>query len=109
MSLQKWFSTTSQVLEEQPEHLQRLVLHISRENPEMGFYASDLACLRMSGMEMDKTLSKIWHADSESCLEEIMTQQPDEASTSSHALPFLIDLVKNNINAEYRHLGALKN
>ena len=93
----KWLSTTSQVLHEQPERLQKLVLQISKKNPAMGFYASDLARLRMSGMEMEDILTRIWNADSVHIVDQIVNRQPEAEHPCSGALAFLADLIKSDL------------
>ncbi len=97
-SIQKWLTTSSQVLHEPPEHLQKLVLKISSKNPDMGFYASELASLRMSGLKMNDTLNQIWQADSANGLEEIIAHQSPDGQSLCHALPFLIDLKKIDLD-----------
>ncbi len=97
-SIQKWLTASSQILHEPPEHLQKLVLKISSKNPDMGFYASELASLRMSGLEMNDTLNKIWQADSAYRLEKIIAQQSPDRQSPCHALPFLIDLKKIDLD-----------
>ena len=95
----KWFSTTFQVLYERPERLQKIVLHISKENPEMGSYASDLARLRMSGLVMEDILIRIWNADSVGHVDQILKQQilVNFPCTPTPALAFLADLIKTDL------------
>ena len=100
--IEKWLATTSQVLHERPERLQKLVLHISKKDPEMGFYAADLACLRMSGLEMDKLLSRIWNADSVRNIDEILDRQPPRRYPSCQAMNFLASLIKLDLTRGYR-------
>ena len=93
----KWFSTTSQVLYERPEGLQKIVLHISKENPEMGSYASDLARLRMSGLVMEDILVRIWNADSVDHVDQLLKRQILANLPSTPALAFLADLIKTDL------------
>jgi len=98
----KWFSTTSQVLYERPERLQKIILHISKENPGMGFYASDLAKLRMSGLVMENILVGIWNADSVYHVDQLLKRQILANIPSSPALVFLAELIKADMARECR-------
>jgi len=94
----KWLSTTSDVLSVQPEGLQKLLLQISKKNPDVSFYASDLAKLRMSGVEMEDILTRIWNADSISSVDQIISRQSGTEHPCPGALIFLADLIKINLN-----------
>ena len=100
--VRQWLTTTSQILHERPERLQKLVLHISRKNPDMGFYAANLAGLRMAGMEMDAALSRLWNADSARHIDEILDSSPLVDHPSSQAVTFLATLIKIDMTRGYR-------
>lgn len=93
----KWLNTTSQVLHERPERLQTLVLQISIKNQEMGYYASDLAKLRMSGLVMEDILIRLWNADSVDHVDQILKRQILANLPSTPALAFLADLIKTDL------------
>ena len=94
----RWLNTTFDVLHEHPKHLQKLILQISRQNPDMGFYASDLARLRMSGMEMENLLTRIWNADSPSRVDQIVETKTKMEHPCSGALNVFADLIKNHLS-----------
>lgn len=98
----KWLSTTSQILYERPERLQKLVLQISMKNQEMGYYASDLAKLRMSGLVMEDILIRIWNADSVDHVDQILKRQILANLPCTPALAFLADLIKTDLVKRYR-------
>ncbi len=98
----KWLSTTSRVLYERPERLQKIIYHISEENPEMSSYASDLAKLRMSGLVMENILVGIWNADSPDHVDELLRRQILANIPSSPALAFLAELIKTDLCRECR-------
>jgi hypothetical protein len=99
---QKWLSTTSDILSAQPEGLQKLLLQISKKDPDVSLYASDLAKLRMSGMEMENILTRIWHADTISCIDQIISRQSGTGHPCPGALIFLAELIKINLNIIHR-------
>ncbi len=99
---EKWLRTTSRVLYERPERLQRIVLDIAKENPELGSYASDVAKLRMSGLVMEGILFGIWHADSAGYVDQLLRQQPMTYIPRSPALSFLAELIKTDLNRKQR-------
>ena len=94
LQTEKWLSTTSEVMGAQLEGLQELLLRISKKDPDVSFYASDLAKLRMSGLEMENTLSRIWNADSTSTVDQIIIGHYETKHPGIGALTFLADLVK---------------
>ena len=98
LQTKKWLRTTSEVLNAQPEGLQKLLLQISMKDPDVSFYASDLAKLRMSGMEMENTLTRIWNADSSSTVDQIIIHQYETKHPCIGVLTFFADLVKNNLD-----------
>jgi hypothetical protein len=99
---EQWLSTTSRVLYERPERLQKTVLDISKGNPEMGYYASDVAKLRMSGLVMENILFGIWNADSAGYVDQLLKQQPTPYIQCSPALSFLAELIKTDLNRKQR-------
>jgi len=98
----KWLNTTSQILHERPENLQKIVLQISKENPEIGFYASDLAKLRLSGLVMEDILVRIWNADSAAHVDQHLNRQILANLPSTPALSFLAELIKTDLTREKR-------
>jgi hypothetical protein len=100
--VKQWLATTSQVLHERPERLQKLVLHISKKNPDLGFYAADLASLRMSGLEFDNILAGIWNADSVRRIDEIIRRQPADGHPAAQAIEFMAALIKADLTRGYR-------
>jgi len=100
--IEKWLSTTSRVLYERPERLQKIVLDISRHTPEMGFYASDVAKLRMSGLVMEDILFGIWNADSTGSVDQLLKQQSMTYMPHFPALSFLAELIKSDLNRKQR-------
>jgi len=103
----KWLNTTSQVLHERPERLQKLVLQISEKNQEIGFYASDLAKLRMSGLVMEDILIRIWNADSVGNVDQILERQILANIPCTPALSFLADLIKTDLARRCRQHRAV--
>ena len=93
----RWIATTSDVLSVKPEGLQKLLLQISKKNPDVSFYASDLARLRMSSREMENMLTRIWHADSISSIDQIISRQSKADHPCSGALKFFVNLIKINL------------
>ena len=102
IEITKWLNTTSRVLYERPERLQKLVLLISEQDQEMGAYASDLAKLRMSGLVMENILINIWNADSVDLVDKVLQQQILVNLPSTPALAFLANLIKIDLVSKWQ-------
>ncbi|WP_457574227.1 hypothetical protein [Desulfolithobacter sp.] len=98
-----WLTISALVLREPLENLQELVLRIGKKNPAMGFYATDLARLRMSGMDMETVLCRIWQADTPVTIQKIMRSEKFRSHPSARAICFLADLVLSDAG------GAIRN
>lgn len=98
-----WLTISALVLRERLENLQELVLRIGRKNPAMGFYATDLARLRMSGMDMETVLHRIWQADTPVSTQEIMNTEKFRSHPSARAICFLADLVRSDDGGTIRN------
>ncbi|WP_456385174.1 hypothetical protein [Desulfolithobacter sp.] len=98
-----WLSVSALVLREPLENLQPLVLRIGRKNTAMGLYATDLARLRMSGMDMETILHRIWQAETPVLVQEVLNTEKLRSHPSARAICFLADLVKSDTGATIRN------
>ncbi len=87
-----WISVSERILHEQPERLQELLLDISRRHPEMSFYATDLARLRMAGREQE--LEQLWQARSVERIDAIINRRYEADDPTCRAMAFLATLVR---------------
>ncbi len=94
---EQWISMSERILNEQPERLQRLLLDIARNHPEMSFFATDLARLRMAGREWDQELRRLWQARSAARIDAIVNKPRSTEDPVCRPLPFLAALVRSRL------------
>ncbi len=98
MSIRKkeemWLSLSERILNERPERLQELLLEISKKHPEMSFYATDLARLRMAGGEKAEELRRLCRSRSVDRIEAIAGRGRDPGC---RALAFLAGLLRTSL------------
>ena len=90
---EQWLKVSAHVLTEEPGRLQKCILDIYKNKPEMCSYATELAQLRMTGPSMENSLLRIWDAKSVDSIDLIVRQNNND-HPAGRALSFLADLVK---------------
>ena len=93
---EQWLKVSAHVLMEQPEQLQKCIVEIYKNKPEMCGYATDLAQLRMTGPTMENSLLQIWGAETADSID-LIVRQNTHNHPAERALIFLADLVKKDI------------
>lgn len=93
---EQWLKVSAWVLAEDPERLQKCILDIYKNRPEMCSYATELAQLRMTGPKMENSLLRIWDAKSADSVDMIVRRN-SHAHPAGRALSFLAELVKKNL------------
>ncbi len=90
---EQWLKISAHVLREEPEQLQKCILDIYKNKPEMCSYATELAQLRMTGPSMENSLLQIWDAKTVDRID-LIVRQSNHNHPAGRALSFLADLVK---------------
>ncbi|GEM_PF-3371520 len=90
---EEWIAVSERILHARPEELQQLLLDISKQHPEMSFYATDLARLRMAGRKKAKELEQLWRDRSAERINAMARSRPGTTDPGSRALAFLATLV----------------
>jgi len=93
---EQWLKVSAHVLMEKPERLQRCILKIYKNKPEMCCYATELAQLRMTGPTMENSLLQIWAAKTGDSIDLIVRQNTHD-HPAGRALFFLAELVKKGL------------
>ena len=92
----QWLQVSGQVLQVEPDRLQRRLLQISEERPALSCYATELAQLRMIGPEMEQTLLTMLTAQSIHSVDRI-TDRICRDQPVHRALLFLAELMKQGL------------
>ncbi|HEB51582.1 MAG TPA: hypothetical protein ENI89_13325 [Desulfobulbus sp.] len=96
---EEWIAVSERILREQPEKLQELLLDIAKKYPEMSFFATDLARLRMAGGEHEKELEQLWQAPSVERIDAIVNSTHQAGDPARRALRFLACLVRTRLDS----------
>jgi hypothetical protein len=99
MALQRtrqWLQVSGQILQVEPDRLQRQLLQISKKRPALSCYAAELAQLRMISPEMEQALLTMLTAKSEHSVDRI-TDRICREQPVHRALLFLAGLMKQGL------------
>jgi len=92
----QWLQVSGQVLQVEPDRLQRQLLQISEERPALSCYATELAQLRMISPEMEQALLTMLTAQSVHSVDRI-TDSICREQPVHRALLFLAGLMKQGL------------
>jgi len=92
----QWLKISSQILTEEQERLQPRILKIYKKNPGLCCYATDLARLRMTGLDMENNLLQILDATTVEHID-LIVKKTALHHPAQRALIFFANLVKRDL------------